>query len=138
MKIAIITNNGKTIGRHFGRALHYAVVTVENGEVIARETREKVGHQDFSRDRAGKSEHEHGHGSGHHHGFGAGAQSRHARMIASIADCEVVLARGMGAGMYRNLQQAGIRPILTIVADIDEAVTTYLEGHLEDHPERLH
>ena len=50
MKIAVITDNGKTISRHFGRAPHYVVVTVENGKVIAREMREKVGHQDFSRE----------------------------------------------------------------------------------------
>ena len=59
-------------------------------------------------------------------------------MIATIADCEVVFGRGMGTGMYHYLQQAGIRPILTTVADIDEAVTAYLEGRLEDHPEQLH
>ena len=138
MKIAAVTNNGKTIGRHFGRALHYVVVTVEEGKVIARETRDKAGHHDFSREGEGKSDREHGHGSGRHHGFGAGAQSRHARMLAAIADCEVVLSRGMGAGMHHNLQQSDIQPILTRVADIDEAVTAYLEGRLEDHPELVH
>ena len=138
MKIAVVTNNGKTIGRHFGQARHYVVMTVEEGQVIAREMCDKAGHRDFSQDREDKSDHEHGHGSGHHHGFGAKAQSRHARMLAAIADCEVVLSRGMGAGMYHNLQQGNIRPILTRIADIDEAVTAYLEGRLEDHPELIH
>jgi hypothetical protein len=31
------------------------------------------------------------------HGFGASAQDRHARMVGAIADCQVLLARGMGA-----------------------------------------
>ena len=30
MKIAVVTDDGKTICQHFGRALYYAVVTVEN------------------------------------------------------------------------------------------------------------
>jgi predicted Fe-Mo cluster-binding NifX family protein len=44
----------------------------------------------------------------------------------------------MGARMYANLQQGYIRPILTRIADIDEAVTAYLEGRLEDYPELIH
>jgi len=39
MKIAAVTNNGKTIGRHFGRALHYVVVTVEEGRVVYENTK---------------------------------------------------------------------------------------------------
>ena len=30
MKIAIITDDGKTISQHFGRANYYAVVTIDN------------------------------------------------------------------------------------------------------------
>jgi len=59
-------------------------------------------------------------------------------MIAVIADCDVVLSRGMGRGMYQNLQQAGIFPILTTVPNIDEAVAAYLQGRLENHPELIH
>jgi predicted Fe-Mo cluster-binding NifX family protein len=44
----------------------------------------------------------------------------------------------MGAGAYQSLAQAGIRPILTDIATIDEAVQAYLAGNIVDHTERLH
>ena len=59
-------------------------------------------------------------------------------MTAAIADCEVLLARGMGAGAYESMRQAGIRPIVTDIATIDDAIAGYLAGTLADHIESLH
>jgi predicted Fe-Mo cluster-binding NifX family protein len=59
-------------------------------------------------------------------------------MAAVISDCEAVLSRGMGTGAYQGMQASGIRPIITDIASIDEAVAAYLEGHMVDHTERLH
>lgn len=135
MKIALVSDDGRTISQHFGRAPYYVVVTVENGQVIGREVREKLGHAQF----AGQHGHEeHGHAGGQGHGFDRAAQDRHSRMAAAIADCQVLIARGMGAGAYQSLQQAGIRPIITDIPTIDEAVRALIEGRLMDHPERLH
>jgi predicted Fe-Mo cluster-binding NifX family protein len=33
MKIAAITDDGRTISQHFGRASHYMVVTIEDGKI---------------------------------------------------------------------------------------------------------
>jgi predicted Fe-Mo cluster-binding NifX family protein len=60
------------------------------------------------------------------------------RMAATIADCEVLLCRGMGAGAYESMKQAGIRPIVTDIPNIDEAVQTYLKGEIVDRTDRLH
>ena len=70
--------------------------------------------------------------------FDPAAQSRHARMLDAIQDCDVLLARGMGAGAYESIRQAGIKPVLTDVETIDLAVQQYLAGILEDHIEKLH
>jgi len=59
-------------------------------------------------------------------------------MMESIADCQILVARGMGAGAYENIKSRGIQPILTEIHTIDEAVKAYLQGNLVDHPERLH
>jgi predicted Fe-Mo cluster-binding NifX family protein len=59
-------------------------------------------------------------------------------MAVAIKDCEVLLCRGMGAGAYESMKQAGIRPIVTDIKSIDEAVQAYLAGQLVDHVERLH
>lgn len=134
MKIAAVTDDRITISQHFGRAPMYLVVTVEDGKVVSREARDKMGHAQFSGE---------GHEAPHEpdprgHGFDPASQDRHVRMTAAIADCEVLLARGMGAGAYESMKQAGIRPIVTDIVNIDDAVAAFLAGTLTDHPETLH
>jgi predicted Fe-Mo cluster-binding NifX family protein len=100
MKIAAVSEDGVTISQHFGRAPFYVVVTVEGGKIVSHETRDKMGHTQFS----GEHE-EHTHGDDPRgHGFDPAAQDRHARMVVTIADCEVLLARGMGAGAYESMK----------------------------------
>ncbi len=135
MKIAIVTDDGETISRHFGRAPYYLVVTVDNGATVKRERRDKAGHPQF----AGQvHEHEHHAGGALGHGFDSESRERHGRMASAITDCSVLLAGGMGAGAYESLKQAGITPIITDVDKIEEAVAAYLAGTLTDHTERLH
>jgi predicted Fe-Mo cluster-binding NifX family protein len=133
MKIAAVSEDGVSISQHFGRAPFYTVVTVEDGKIISHEQREKLGHAHF----AGEGHEEHGSGS-RGHGLDPASQDRHVRMAASIADCQVLLARGMGAGAYQSLERAGIRPILTDISSIEDAVEAYLAGRIVDHTERLH
>lgn len=131
MKIAIITDDGKTISQHFGRANHYAVLTIENGQIIQRELRDKLSHKHF----AGE---EHAHQSVQPHGYDPASQNRHAQMAETIADCETLLCRGMGAGAYESMKERGIRPVVTDLVDIDEAALAYASGGLVDHVEKLH
>ena len=132
MKIAVITDDGKTISQHFGRAPYYLVLTVEEGSIVNREMRDKVGHAQFNAEG-----HEHNE-SGGRHGYGSVAEDRHTRMAGSIADCQVLLCRGMGMGAYESMQSRGIRPVVTDIASIEEAVMVYLEGNIVDHVNRLH
>jgi len=135
MKIAAITDDGTTISAHFGRARYYKVYTIDEGGIVGHETRDKAGHHDF----AHEDDHEHqGRNDPRGHGFGAGAGRRHANMIAAVTDCDVVLVRGMGQGAYLALQEASIKPIVTEIVLIEDAVKAYLDGTLVDHPERLH
>ncbi len=132
MKIAAITEDGKTISQHFGRAPLYAVITTENGKVVSKETRPKAGHHTFA---AGQH---HETAPGERHGYDAGAQSRHATMAQSIADCQVLIAGGMGWGAYESMKERGIETVVTDVESIDEAVALYLAGRLPNLMERLH
>lgn len=59
-------------------------------------------------------------------------------MAEAISDCQVVLAGGMGWGAYEAIQGYGIKPIVTDVRDIDEAVELYLAGRLPNLMERVH
>ncbi len=143
MKIAVVSDDGENISQHFGRAQHYVVLTIENGEVTGRELREKFGH----RHGAGEQ-----HATGDGHGaagqaecdpsssqrFGRLAEDSHARMAAPIIDCSVLLTRGMGAPAYYSLQRAGIRAMVVNETTVAEAAQAFLGGKLLDHPERLH
>jgi predicted Fe-Mo cluster-binding NifX family protein len=133
MKIAAITDDGKNISQHFGRAPYYMVVTVEEGEIVNHEMREKLGHAQFQ-----SEGHDHHEDTGGRHGYGPAADNRHGRMAEAITDCEAVLCRGMGMGAYENMKARGIRPVVTDIPDIDEAVLAYGSGQLVDHVEKLH
>jgi len=48
IKVAAITDDGNTISQHFGRAQYYLVATIENGQIVSRELRSKIGHAHFA------------------------------------------------------------------------------------------
>jgi predicted Fe-Mo cluster-binding NifX family protein len=131
MKIAVVTSNEKTISQHFGRAPLYMVITAEDGKIVSKETRDKSGHHTFAAHHTEVK-------SGEPHGYDAGAQVRHASMVETIADCQILIAGGMGWGAYDSLKNSGIEAIVTDMLDIDEAVQCYLDGKLENLMERLH
>jgi predicted Fe-Mo cluster-binding NifX family protein len=130
VKIAAITDDGQTLSQHFGRARYFLVVTVEDGRIVGQELRDKAGHHIFAPHEAA------GHGHPGSHGLDLASQGRHAQMLAAIADCQVVLAGGMGQGMLQNLEQAGIRPVLTEVRGIHDAIRAFIDGRLVERPER--
>jgi len=44
----------------------------------------------------------------------------------------------MGMGAYRSMQEFNIKPVVTDLRDIDEAVKAFMDGKLIDHTELLH
>jgi predicted Fe-Mo cluster-binding NifX family protein len=132
MKIAAITDDGKTISQHFGRAPYYMVLTIEEGKIINREQRNKLGHNHFSSQ--GHGEHHHGQG----HSNDPATHNKHVSMAEAIADCEALLCGGMGMGAYESMRQLNIKPVVTDLSDIDSAVQAYIDGKLIDHTELLH
>jgi predicted Fe-Mo cluster-binding NifX family protein len=131
-KIAAITDDGKTISQHFGRAGYYLVATVENGQIVKRELRDKLGHTHFVNQPHPEEQ------PGQPHGMDAASHNKHLQMAEAIADCQALLCRGMGMGAYESMQARGIRPVVTEIVNIDEAVMAYVGGSIVDQVERLH
>lgn len=132
MKIAAITEDGKTISQHFGRAPYYLVLTIEEGKVVSREMRDKMGHSQFHEEtHAGES-------SGVGHGMDAQSHNKHISMAQAIADCKALLCGGMGMGAYESMRRLNIRPVVTDLRDIETAVQAFIDGKLIDHTELLH
>ena len=132
MKIAVITEDGKTISQHFGRAPYYLVLTIEDGKVTDREMREKPSHSHFAH---------HAHGDepeGKEHGIHDDAHKKHESMAEVISDCAAILCGGMGMGAYQSMRSLNIKPVVTDISDIDAAAQAYIDGKLIDHTELLH
>lgn len=132
MKIAAVSEDGNTISQHFGRAPFYIVVTVENNVIVSKEKRDKMGHAQFG---------------GETHAGGEDPPRAWLRPDRSIAACQHggryrrlpgPAGTRDGAGAYESMRQAGIQPVVTEIASIDEAVRAYLDGMLVDHTEKLH
>ena len=132
MKIAVVTDDERTISTHFGQARFYIVLTVKDGQVTEREIRPKAHQSQFA------GEHHHHGEQGDAHGMDRQAQHRHARMMDAIEDCQVLMARGMGQGAHYSLTARGIKPVLTDIQDIQEAVDAYLDGKLIENMNRVH
>lgn len=132
MKIAVVTDDGQTISRHFGRARMYAVLTVEEGAIVSRALRDKSApHWQSDRPHEGEDE-------GEAHGTGPVAHGKHPAMLGVIGDCTAMIAGGMGRGAYDHATAAGIRPIVTSLRDVDEAALECAAGRIVDEAERLH
>ena len=128
MKIAFVTDDGKNISRHFGRAPFFLVIEVVNGEVKGRELRSKVGHREFHG--------EEGSGSAGH-GFGPLADKKHEAMLKAALDCDVIIAGGMGYGAYKFFTSKGKKVIVTEETEVDRALTLMLEGRLKGREDLL-
>lgn len=127
MKIAIVSDDAKTISTHFGSAQYYLIYTIENGKIARQETRNKPGHK-----------HSKGKQLEDHRTCNRLSEVRHTNMMGLIMDCDVVLAGGMGGSAYDDLKIRSIQPIITDIREVQPALDAYLNETLIDHLELLH
>lgn len=148
-KIAVVSDDGVNVNQHFGSSRYYEVFTVQNGQITKRERLEK---QSFHA--PGQHHHHDEHyGSGAHgnqssgigyqqHGMMHGTEHdsghKHNAMISNIADCNYLISRGMGNGIYYHLEAANIKPIVTNIKNVEESVKALIDGTIINHPEKLH
>jgi predicted Fe-Mo cluster-binding NifX family protein len=132
INIAVVTDDGITISEHFGRARYYDILFLENGKVVRRERRNKPGHHAFG------DKEEHQDHSLLQHGLDEPSHNKHVSMAEVIKDCKIVLARDMGSEAYQSMLHLGIQPIVTDIANIDQAVQAVVDGTIIDHTQKLH
>lgn len=113
----------------------YTFFEISDGKVLNREQRDKLSHALFVGET--HSDHEQ-HDHAQPHGFNPAAQFRHAQMANAIADCNTLLAGGMGNGAYESLKAAHFKPIITDIVNIEEAIQAFIDETIIDHQERLH
>jgi len=149
-KIAVVTDDSKTVSQHFGSAPLYVVFTVENGVIANTEERIKLNphgvgnhHHEHHHEHQHEHHHEHNHSEiiGNKelgHGMGLSSIDKHTQMIGSISDCKYMISRGMGRGIYSHLERANITPIITDIADLVESVNAVIDGSIVNHINKLH
>jgi predicted Fe-Mo cluster-binding NifX family protein len=134
-KIAVVTDDGTAVSHHFGQARYYAVFSIEEQRVLGKEMLDRTGTLQPV------EEHEARQGLAERidcHGTGTAAAAAHLRMVQPIKDCEALVTRGMSWRARECPLDAGVRPILTDIESLGEAVDAYLDGTIIDHTELLH
>ena len=142
MKVGVVTDDQKTISAHFGRAQYYLIYEIQNGVVVNKEIRPKSSHhhhedvvhlQGDVTGQGAENESEHA-----HHRDAASEAIVHDGMLSNVRDCEALITRGMGYGIYSAIVKSGMKSFVTNVPMADDAVQAYISGSLENHTERLH
>lgn len=118
MKIAIASDDEKTISAHFGRTRGFVIYEIENGQVKNKEYRIN----DFT---------------GHVRGLSGAPHEmdRHGPILAALKDCHVVIAHGMGRRIYDDLKSANIEAFIVQETVAEQALNLYLTNKLKDNPE---
>lgn len=117
MKIAVPTNDGTSISRHFGRSAAFLVFDIQDGKLAARDVRPNDG------------QHHGHHGDQCKNDSQAARAHNHSGIIGSIADCDVVLSSGMGQGAVEALKSCGITTVFVDeTGAADQIVESYLAG----------
>ncbi|MFV1999096.1 MAG: NifB/NifX family molybdenum-iron cluster-binding protein [Acidimicrobiia bacterium] len=116
MKIAFPTCDNETIVARIGNMNTLLVIDVVDGTKVGREERDMTGMP----------------------ACGDQQNSRPDYVVGVVADCEVVIANGIGAPLVEKMRQAGVDVVLTSSLSIDEALAAYLAGTLENEPELAH
>lgn len=127
MNIAFASDGDNQIAAHFGQAMGFEIIEVENGKITGRRFLENT----FT----GHARGLHGQGEGDHHGHGH-MQNKHEGFLEALQDCSVVISHGMGKGAYQHLRNAGKHVYITSEDKIDKALELYLKGELVDEPHR--
>lgn len=108
MKIAVTSQNRKTITEHAGKCRKFWIYDIEAGIVAGKTLLELPMEQSF--------------------------HASHHQLAGPLAEIRVLITASMGAGLHQRLKQEGIRPLITSEEDPDIAVAAYLAGRLERMP----
>lgn len=144
-RIAFPTDDGETISAHLGRASLFLVAEYEGDGEARFERRAKPQHGQHQHAapagavqlHAEPHEHHDEHHDEHEH-HGPDAHTGHGGVLAPIADCQTLIAGGMGQPAYEGAQRLGLTIVLTGEKRISAALAAYRAGALASDLRRVH
>lgn len=122
-KIAVATNNQKTITGHIGKCKAFMVFEIDGEKIINKELRENL----FTNHRISHPNH-HGEGGEHRH--------NHTHLIEGLKDCSYLISKGGGWRVVEDLKEYNITTLFADVELIEDAVDKFIKGELKND-ERL-
>ncbi len=120
MKIAIPTDDRKTISNHFGKTAGFEIVELEGSKIVGS-------HYMINTVTAHAGGRIVEHPGGHH---------SHEGIFEALDGCGIVIARGMGRRLYNDLRERDIMVYVTGEEKVMPAVHAYIEGILENDPDK--
>lgn len=117
MKIAVPSNDGLSVSEHFGRSAFFMIFETDKEKIVGEEIR-RNNHTPHALGECDHGQNSHGHHS-------------HSAMVRVLADCAVVLCRGIGWRASEDLKKGAIEPfILDRPFTVREAVSHFISGKL--------
>ena len=108
MKIAVTSQNRKTITEHAGKCRKFWVYEVEEDVIVGKRLVEVATEKRL--------------------------HASHHRLPEPLTGINVLITGSMGFGLYDRLMQSGILPVITMEEDPDAAVAGLLTNRLERLP----
>jgi len=120
MKVAVATNDGKTVSQDLGSAKFFLIFALNRSKPAGRELRLKPR---MVSSKWGPPS------------FGVGGLEK--EVAECVMDCQLLVSGGMKREQREGLMRLGKRAILTDLVFVDDVLLASAKGTLGDHPERL-
>ena len=112
MKVAVTSQNRKTITGHAGKCRKFWIFTIKDNNIAEKELLELSIDQSF-------------HASSPH-------QSH------PLDDVNILISGGMGPGLIQRMAARGVQVIVTSETDLDNALNALLAGTLQHEEDKIH
>ena len=123
MKIAVATDDQISVCGHVGKCKGFMIFSIDSGKILNKEFRENIFTNHHNKSSTEKDDHRHG--GGHGHGDG------HKRLAEGLNDCDYLISHGMGRKLVEDIQDQGIKPIITVELDAEEAALKLEKGTIK-------
>ncbi|MBK8943846.1 MAG: iron-molybdenum cofactor biosynthesis protein [Ignavibacteriae bacterium] len=122
MKIAVATDDFKTVTGHVGRCNGFVVFEIKDGKIANKENREN----NFTN---------HHHGNHHHHSNEHEHNSTHGNLLSGLKDCSHLICTSAGWRLQEDFTNNGKQLIFTNEELAEDAAIKLFEGTLEINEE---
>ncbi len=122
MRIALASENGVGLAAHPGRVPGFVILEHRQGAWRPVEFRSNPMAHHHAAKIAGET-HEHQHEQEHHH-------HDHGTLVEALADCDALIAGGIGPRLVTDLTARGIRVFVSGASTVEEAAADYTAGRL--------